>query len=70
MEGSEEIEATSNVTSSDPSILMEEILDILKVLNYEELFLATKGFKPLARGYFISAGNSSEQFQYFIGLVS
>ena len=70
MEGSEEIEATSNVTSSDPSILMEEILDILKVLNYEELFLATKGFKPLTRGYFISAGNSSEQFQYFIGLVS
>ncbi|OMJ88815.1 hypothetical protein SteCoe_9112 [Stentor coeruleus] len=55
----------------DPGVMMEEIIDILKVLNYEELFLATKGFKPLTKGHFVSAGmNQSDQQQYFTALVS
>jgi intraflagellar transport protein 57 len=67
----EESEPSSKDLQNDPGVMMEEIVDILKVLNYEELFLATKGFRPLTRGHFVSAGNnSSDQFQYFTALVS
>ena len=67
----EETENTNSQLQNDPGVMMEEIVDILKLLNYEELFLATKGFRPLTRGYFVAAsGNSSEQFQYFTALAS
>ena len=37
---------------NDPVILMEEILDMLKLLDYESKFCKTKGFKPLSKVYF------------------
>lgn len=64
-------EPTSNQLQNDPGVMMEEIADILKLLNYEELFLSTKGFKPLTRAQFSAASNNpSDQFQYFTSLVS
>ena len=66
-----EPEESTNTSQHDPGVMMEEIIDILKLLNYEDSFLATKGFRPLTQGYFANAGNnSSEQFQYFTALVS
>jgi estrogen-related receptor beta like 1 len=71
MEEIEPAENTENPLQNDPGVMMDEIIDSLKLLNYEELFLATKGFKPLTKGLFVGASsNSSEQFQYFTGLVS
>lgn len=37
---------------NDPVLLMEEILDMLKLLDYENKFCKTKGFKPLSKVYF------------------
>ena len=52
-----------------PYIQMEEILERLKLLNYEQVFLAT--FKPLTRTYFaMPAANPNEQFFYFTSLAS
>jgi len=39
---------------------MEEILDKLKLLNYEKEFLAKGGMKPLNRAYFAIPLNSAE----------
>jgi hypothetical protein len=39
-------------TLNDPVILMEEILEMLKLLDYESKFCKTKGFKPLSKVYF------------------
>ena len=55
----------------DPTVLMEELIDHLKLLDYEDKFVATKGFKPLDRAQFSVAGrNPSEQFIYFTALAS
>ena len=71
MADEDESEATAPSVQNDPGVMMEEIIDILKILNYEELFLATKAFRPLTRGYFVAASsNPSEQFQYFTTLAS
>ncbi|CAG9321426.1 unnamed protein product [Blepharisma stoltei] len=57
--------------SLDAGVLMEEIVDTLKLINYEESFLSTKGFKPLTRAQFSLPGaNPSEQFIYFTALAS
>merc|ERR1712226_482947 len=50
---------------------MEVILDSLKLLDYENRFCKNKGFKPISRAYFGTPSNkASEQFIYFISLVS
>lgn len=50
---------------------MEEILDMLKLLDYENKFCKNKGFKPLTKQYFSQQhSNQSEQFINFISLVS
>lgn len=55
----------------DPSVLMEEIVESLKLLNYETSFLANKGFKPLNRTQFVvPASNPGDQFIYFTSLVA
>jgi hypothetical protein len=36
----------------DAFIMMEQILDMLKLLDYENKFCKNKGFKPLSRVYF------------------
>ncbi len=40
---------------SAPVIVMEGILDMLKLLDYENKFCKTKGFKPLNKVYFAVA---------------
>ncbi len=37
---------------SDPYIMMESILDMCKLLDYENKFCKQKGFKPLSKVYF------------------
>lgn len=66
MEGAQPIE------QADPYIQMEMILDMLKLLDYENKFCKNKGFKPLSKVYFAQeASNKSEpQFINFISLVS
>lgn len=71
------VEPTESETPSggsealDAGVLMEEIVDTLKLINYEETFLATKGFKPLTRAQFSLPGaNPSDQFIYFTSLAS
>ncbi|GAB5362165.1 hypothetical protein AAMO2058_000774700 [Amorphochlora amoebiformis] len=49
--------------------LMEEILEKLKVLNYETKFLQQrKQFKPLHKCFFAVSSTASEQFPYFAAL--
>ena len=51
--------------------MMDEILDALKLLDYENKFCKNKGFKPLSRVHFaVQGSNASEQFMYFISIVS
>ena len=46
---------------SDPIIVMEGILDMLKLLDYENKFCKSKGFKPLSKVYFaVAHSNPSE----------
>jgi hypothetical protein len=54
----------------DPLILMDDILDKLKLLDYENLFTKTKGHRPLSRAYFaIKSSNQGEQSVYFNSLA-
>lgn len=51
-------------------ILMEEVLERLKLLNYEATFFP-KGFRPLTRVFFaMPSANSAEQFHYFTTLAT
>ena len=57
--------APSESGPEDPTVMMEELLDLLKLLNYERGFLS-KGFKPATRAQFaIQMPNQSDQFVYF-----
>lgn len=50
---------------------MEDIIDKLKILDYELHFCQGKSFKPLTRTFFSRpAANPNEQFFYFTSLVS
>lgn len=73
--------APSNQTSvitlgSNPPVddaTMDDILDKLKLLNYEVEFCQPYKFKPLNRSYFVKGAtneNASNQFFYFTSLVS
>lgn len=54
----------------DPLIQMEESVDMLKLLDYENKFCKNKGFKPLSRSFFaVPSSNPSEQFIYFVSIV-
>lgn len=55
---------------ADPEVLMEDIIEYLKLLNYEGDFCAERGLKPLSKCYFAVKINPSEQFMYFVSLVS
>jgi hypothetical protein len=56
---------------ADPLVAMEHVLDSLKLLDYENKFCKQKGFKPISKAYFATASSkSSEQFLYFISLIS
>ena len=52
-----------------PFLLMEEILERLKMLNYEREMPGS--FKPLTHTYFaIASGNPAEQFHYFCAVCA
>jgi len=62
------MEGTEN---ADPQLMMEEVLEMLKLLDYENKFCKNKGFKPVSRCHFsVQSANPSEQFIYFVSLVS
>ena len=58
------------VAALDPGVLMEDILEYLKLLNYEAEFCSERGLKPLSKCYFAVKVSASEQFMYFVTLVS
>lgn len=49
-------------------VIMEDLIDKLKLLEYEEKFLKSLGFKPLSRHYFAIPTNPGEQFFLFTSL--
>ena len=51
-------------------ILMEELLDKLKLLNYEKEFCRGWGFRAFSRHYFAVPTNSGEQFFAFTNVVA
>ena len=51
-----------------PFLLMEEILERLKMLNYEREMPGS--FKPLSHTYFAVAGQPAEQFHYFCAVCA
>jgi estrogen-related receptor beta like 1 len=56
---------------SDAIVLMDDVLEMLKLLDYENKFCKNKGFKPISSVHFaVPAANPSEQFMYFVSLVS
>lgn len=63
-------EEEGEVTANDPGVLMEDIIEYLKLLNYESDFCAERGLKPLSKCYFAVKITASEQFMYFVTLVS
>ena len=53
-----------------PFIVMEDLLDKLKLMNYEKEFSAELRMRPLNRHYFVIQTNSGEQsflFSYLSG---
>lgn len=67
MESKDNIKQITNTEEElDPLFLMEEILEKLKLLNYEVYFLKQKINKPLSRSYFaLKSINPGDQFIYF-----
>ncbi|EGR30951.1 intraflagellar transport protein, putative [Ichthyophthirius multifiliis] len=61
---------SEQATAEDATVYMEEILEKLKLLNYEKSFIQQNGLKPLNRAYFAVPLNSNEQFNYFNKIVT
>ncbi|XP_065056792.1 intraflagellar transport protein 57 homolog [Rhopilema esculentum] len=51
-------------------IVMEDVLDKLKLLDYEASFCKEWGFKPFSRHYFVVATNPGEQFFAYTSIVT
>ena len=51
-----------------PFVVMEDLLDKLKLLNYELEFVSELKMRPLNRHYFVIQTNSGEQFFVFTSL--
>ncbi|NWY46791.1 IFT57 protein, partial [Sylvia atricapilla] len=51
-------------------VLMEDLLDKLKLLNYEEEALRRHNMRPLSRHYFALPTNPGEQFFMFCTLAA
>ena len=54
----------------DPNISMEQVLDMLKLLDYENKFCKQKGMKPFSKVYFAQPAPQDDQFLLFVSLVS
>lgn len=66
---SEDAETKGPQSDEDLTSISEEIIEKLKLLNYEKDFLSHKGHKPLSKPYFAVQLNANEQFTYFTTLV-
>merc|ERR1712018_992779 len=53
-----------------PFVVMEDLLDKLKLLNYEEEFVQELKMRPLNRHYFVLQTNPGEQFYLFTSLAA
>ena len=53
-----------------PFVVMEDLLDKLKLLNYEEQFVKDLKMRPLTRHYFVLQTNPGEQFFLFTSLAA
>ncbi|XP_067675036.1 intraflagellar transport protein 57 homolog [Haliotis asinina] len=53
-----------------PFVIMEELLDKLRLLNYEKEFSRKLNLKPISRHYFAIPTNSGEQFFMFTSLAA
>ena len=53
-----------------PFVVMEDLLDKLKLLNYEEDFVRDLRMRPLNRHYFVLQTNPGEQFHVFTSLCA
>ena len=53
-----------------PYVVMEDLLDKLKLLNYEEEFVKDLRMRPLNRHYFVIQTNPGEQFYLFTSLAA
>ncbi|CAG0880335.1 unnamed protein product [Darwinula stevensoni] len=53
-----------------PFVVMEELLDKLKLLSYEKDFLRQLQMKPMSRHYFAIQSNPGEQFYLFSSLAA
>lgn len=49
---------------------MENLIESLKILDYEKTFCLQKGFSAIDRTMFIMPGTTQQQFPFFSGLVS
>jgi estrogen-related receptor beta like 1 len=65
METNREADNDGNQVPNMTIIKMEEIMDKLKLLDYEIGFCKKLKFRPFPRHYFALATNSGEQFYYF-----
>lgn len=50
--------------------VMSDLIDKLKLLNFEERFIKANGLKPLSRHYFALTTNPGEQFSVFTSLCA
>jgi estrogen-related receptor beta like 1 len=53
-----------------PFVIMEELLDKLKLLHYDDGYCRQLGFKPFSRHYFALATKSGEQFFAFASIAA
>ncbi|XP_046415492.1 intraflagellar transport protein 57 homolog [Neodiprion fabricii] len=63
-------DATAPSAAYAPSVRMEDLIDKLKILNYDTEFVQNMKMKPINRHYFVVATNSGEQFYIFTSLAA
>lgn len=64
------IERDSNNLSLISSYQSDDLIEKLKILNYENLLLKQMKMKPLSKFYFNKAKNSGEQFFLFVSICA
>lgn len=53
-----------------PFLVMEDLLDKLKLLDYERHFCKAQNMKPLSRHYFAAPSHPADQFYAFTSLTA
>ena len=72
-EGARRGDPTENSAGSAfvPLMMMEDLLDKLKLLNYDSAFCAAYGIRPFCKHHFaLPADSSHNQFYHFASLVT